>query len=140
MRSKQISNNTYCLRIDKGEEIIASITKCCKQHKITSGYFSGIGATNNLTIGIFNDKTKKYTSHTLKTFMEITSLVGNISTKDNEIYLHAHINVADHSLIVKGGHLNQAIISVTGEVFITKCNKKLVRQFDKQVGINLLKI
>ncbi|MDR3330371.1 MAG: DNA-binding protein [Mycoplasmataceae bacterium] len=141
MKSKQLSNNVYCLKIEKGEEVITTITKCCKQHNITSGYFTGIGGSNNVTIGIFNENTKKYKPHVIKQpLLEITSLVGNISTKGNEIYLHAHINVSDSSLNVKGGHLIQAMISITGEIFITKCNKKLVRQFDKQAGINLLKI
>jgi predicted DNA-binding protein with PD1-like motif len=65
--------------------------------------------------------------------------MGNISLLEKQPFLHAHINVSDASCNVKGGHLKSAIISVTCEIFITKCNKKLVRQYDKQVGINLLK-
>ncbi|MDR1235017.1 MAG: DNA-binding protein [Mycoplasmataceae bacterium] len=140
MKYLKISNNQYCLKLERGDEIIKSLQLFCASQKINSGYFSGIGATNNITLGIFDDKTKKYNSHTLKDALEITSLTGNISTLNNQIYLHAHINVSDHSLIVKGGHLNNAIISVTCEIFLTKVNKKLPRYFDKEVGINLLKI
>jgi predicted DNA-binding protein with PD1-like motif len=46
--------------------------------------------------------------------------------------------VCDSSLKVKGGHLQSAIVSVTCEIFLTKSNKKLIRQFDKQTGINIL--
>jgi predicted DNA-binding protein with PD1-like motif len=139
MQYLKISPNQYCLRLDVNDEVVESIKSFCKQLKITGGCFSGIGATNNVSLGIFDEHTKKYTMHSYKKSLEITSLNGNISTFNNEPYIHTHINLSDHSLKVFGGHLNQAVISVTAEIFITKCNKKLVRQFDKRVGINLLK-
>jgi predicted DNA-binding protein with PD1-like motif len=64
--------------------------------------------------------------------------MGNVSLLNNKPFIHAHITVSDGSLNVKGGHLKTALVSVTCEIFFTKFNKKLVRQFDEQVGINLL--
>ncbi len=46
--------------------------------------------------------------------MEITSLVGNISQMNGEVYLHIHINLANEENKVFGGHLTSAIISATG--------------------------
>ena len=79
MKYIKLSHNQYCLRIIRGEEILTTINTFCKKQKIIGGYFSGIGATNNVTIGIYNEKSKKYLSTTLKGSWEITSLIGNIS-------------------------------------------------------------
>ena len=50
--------------------------------------------------------------------MEITSLVGNVSQMDGEVYLHIHVNIADENNNVFGGHLTSAVISATGEIII----------------------
>lgn len=138
MKYIKISPNEYCICLQRGEEIMHSITNFCNKHKIWSGYFHGIGATNNLTIGIYNEENKNYVSTNLLDSFEITNLLGNISYFKNKPFIHSHINVCDSSLKVKGGHLQSAIVSVTCEIFLTKSNKKLIRQFDKQTGINIL--
>ncbi|MDR0739542.1 MAG: DNA-binding protein [Mycoplasmataceae bacterium] len=140
MKFIKITRNKYCIKLERGDEIVKSIQMFCTQQKIKSGYFLGLGATNDLTIGIFNDKTKKYISHALKGDYEITSLIGNISSLDEKPYLHVHINVGDKSLIVKGGHLNKAVISVTAELILVKTNKKISRSLDQETGLNLLNL
>jgi predicted DNA-binding protein with PD1-like motif len=140
MQYRQLNNNTYCLRLDVGDEIIKNLTQFCREQKIMSGYFTGIGATDDVTIGVFDTQTKKYLQTKLTGSYEITNLTGNITTKDNEIYLHAHINLGDHSLIVRGGHLNRAVISITCEIFITRTECKLERVLDEKTGINVIKL
>ena len=46
--------STYILRIDRGEEILASITTLCNAEKIRLGSVSGIGAVGEVTLGVFN--------------------------------------------------------------------------------------
>ncbi|MDR3163574.1 MAG: DNA-binding protein [Mycoplasmataceae bacterium] len=140
MRYVKISASQYCLRLEKGDEILQAINDFCKEAHVCTGYFHGIGATNSLTISIYDQKQGRYIQQTLKQSLEITSLSGNISLLNNEIYLHAHINASDYTLKVFGGHLNRAIISVTAEIFVTSYKKKILRKFDKTIGINLLKI
>ncbi|MDR0675154.1 MAG: DNA-binding protein [Mycoplasmataceae bacterium] len=135
----RINIHEYCLRLERGEEIMQTIAIFCRQQKISSGQFQGIGATNNLVIGVYNKKRKNYRYTTLKKSFEITNLIGNISLLNNQPFLHAHINVSDDSLNVIGGHLKSAIISVTGEFFLTKYDKKFARQYDETIGINLLR-
>ena len=46
--------STYILRIDRGEEILESITALCRKEKIYLGSISGIGAVGEVTLGVFN--------------------------------------------------------------------------------------
>ena len=65
------------------------------------------------------------------------TLIGNITRKENEVYLHCHINFSDASLNTFGGHLVKAVISATGEIIITKIDGEVNRRFDEEIGLNL---
>lgn len=133
-------DNTYIVRIEKGEEVISKITDLCNKESIKLGNITGIGATDKLTIGLFDTTSKQYHKTTLTGPMEITSLMGNISTKDGETYLHLHINVCNSDMVVYGGHLNECYISATCELHITKIDGEVDRYFDESIGLNLYKL
>lgn len=133
-------DNTYVVRIEKGEEVINKITELCKNESIKLGSITGIGATDKLVIGLFDTNSKQYHKTTLTGPMEITSLMGNISTKDGETYLHLHINVCNGDMHVYGGHLNECYISATCELYITKIDDEVDRYFDESIGLNLYKL
>jgi len=137
MEAKKFAN-TYVLRIDKGEEVVETIKKFCKKEAITLGSISGLGATNNATIGLFDIAKKQYFSRTLSEDLEITALVGNISQKDGEVYLHLHATLADKNQNCFGGHLNSCVISATGEIIITSIEGIVGRKFDEDTGLNLM--
>lgn len=131
--------NKYVLRLDKGEEVISSITKFCKNEDVRLGSIVGLGASNEVTIGLFDVVNKKYHKKTLKESLEITSLVGNISRMNNEVYLHIHINVCNEDMMVFGGHLNECYISATSEIVIDTIKGEVDREYNDDVGLNLYK-
>ena len=127
----------YVVRLDIGDEVISSITRLCNDENILLGSVSGIGACDYIKIGLYDTVNKKYISTELIGLMEITSLNGNISTKDDEVYLHLHINVCNDKMQVFGGHLNECRISATCEIIITKIDGIINRNFDESIGLNL---
>ena len=129
--------NRYVLRLDRGEEVLTQLEAFCRQEGITAGYAVGLGAANRVTMGLFDTTEKVYHKTTVTGPMEITSLVGNISTKDGEIYLHFHINVCNEQMQVMGGHLNECIISATGELNVIRIDGPLERKFSDEIGLNL---
>lgn len=133
-------DNTYVVRIEKGEEVISKLTDLCNKESIKLGSITGIGATDKLVIGLFDTNSKQYHKTTLTGPMEITSLMGNVSTKDGETYLHIHINVCNADMQVYGGHLNECYISATCELHITKIDGEVDRYFDESIGLNLYKL
>lgn len=131
--------NTYVLRLDKGEEIVATLKKFCSDQKIRLGWIKGIGAVGEVMIGLFETSTKEYHSLKLKGDFEITSLLGNISTMEGETYLHLHINLGDSEHKTWGGHLSKAVISATGEIMIEAIEGEVDRAFSEEIGLNLYK-
>ena len=129
------SGNRYVLRLNRGEEIIASISDLCRKENIKAA----IGATQSVEAGFYSFKKKKYCGYCFNQNMEILSLLGNISTKDGEPYLHLHIVVSNDEGEALGGHLTKAVISVTAEIFIDTLDIDINREPDSLTGINLIK-
>jgi len=127
------------LRLDPGDEVLTGIGVVCKAENVRLGRVSGIGAVDKVTIGLFQPDTKVYHSTTLERPFEITALAGNISEMNGELYLHVHITVADISRIAFGGHLNEAVVSATAEIWIDIFEGEVDRELSDTVGLNLLK-
>ncbi|MCF7886067.1 MAG: DNA-binding protein [Candidatus Marinimicrobia bacterium] len=127
----------YVIRIEKGEEIIATLEKFCQKENIKAGSIIGIGAAGELEIGHFEAATKEYHSKKFEGDLEIAPLAGNISTKDGEVYLHIHANISDAELKSYSGHLNSAIVSATFECIIKKFEGQIGRKFSPEIGLNL---
>ncbi len=138
MESKK-TGNRYIVRLDKGEEVVETIKLFCKKNDIKLGQFTGLGAADKIKVGLFNVKTKEYHSKEFTGDYEIAPLYGNITTMNGEIYLHFHINFSDDKHNSYGGHLNYAFVSATFEGVIEVIEGAVDRQFDKDVGLNLLK-
>lgn len=132
-------NNHYVVRIDKGEEIISGIKELCQKEKINTGSISGIGACDLIEIGLFNVKTKEYKTEVFKGMFEITALTGNITSKDGEVYVHLHVNFSDETNAVRGGHFVKADVSAACEIIINRIEGAVDREFNQEIGLNLLK-
>ncbi|MFH1399062.1 MAG: PPC domain-containing DNA-binding protein [Candidatus Woesearchaeota archaeon] len=131
-------NDHFIIRIDKGEEIVETLTKFCKQHSVKLGKITGVGATNKIKIGLFETAPKKYHASELTGDFEICSLTGNISTMDKEPYLHLHCTIADKNHNSFGGHLTSAYVSATFEVILEKIDGEIDRKFSEEIGLNLI--
>jgi predicted DNA-binding protein with PD1-like motif len=134
----QLIDNKVIVCIDKGEEIVSSLKQLCKQLDIILGSIVGIGATDDVIIGLMNTKTKKYQSTKFTGDHEISSLIGNITTMNNEVYLHLHVTVCNAEHKTFGGHLTSAVVSATFEGVIDIIDGQVNRRFDQATELNLL--
>lgn len=131
-------DDTYVVRLKRGEEVIEELKKLCKEEDIKLAEITGLGASNLVEIGVFNPGTKEYNTKVFEGMFEITSLVGNVTRKDGEVYLHIHINFGDENGAVLGGHLVQAKISATSEIIIREIPGEVGRELSEEIGLNLL--
>ena len=131
--------NKYIIRIDKGEEVVETLKKFCTKNNLKLGTITGLGATNKVTIGLFEAQSKKYFSKELIGNHEIAPLYGNITTMNGEVYLHLHVNLGNDEHKSFAGHLNSAIVSATVEVVIDAIEGEVEREFSDEIGLNLLK-
>lgn len=132
-------NDTYVVRLEKGEEVITALKSFCVKEKIGAASITGIGASNYVEAGFFDAIEKRYYPKKYEEDLEILALNGNISSLNNEPYIHLHITIADSQGRVLGGHLSKAVISVTCEIFVQKLDITLERYKDGEFGIYFIK-
>lgn len=132
----QVFGNTIVARMDRGEEILAEVKEICTRENIRLASISALGAVSHVLVGLYQMENKSYYSITLDKDMELTALVGNVTTKDGEVYLHLHATFSDINGNAFGGHLNEAVISGTCEMFIQKIDGDIGRCINPDTGLN----
>jgi predicted DNA-binding protein with PD1-like motif len=135
MQSRKVGSTSFVMRIERGEEIVTSLGKFCKDQKIKGGFFYGVGACDNVVLAHYNVGTKKYKEVSFKKPLEMASLTGSIGYEKNLI-VHAHAVFADDKMQTIAGHLVSAVVSGTAEVHLIKL-PNLPKRFDKKTGLKL---
>ncbi len=130
----------YLVRLARGEEIVASLKALALKEKIQLAQVQGLGAVNDLTVGVYDTEAKVYRSNHFTGAFEMLSLSGSIDTMKGEFYSHYHIAVGDKDGHAWGGHLNQAYISATCELMLTLLPGTIDRVKDPETGLNLWKL
>lgn len=129
--------STIAVRLNRGEELMAKLKEVCKAEQISAGTISGIGASDYAVVALYEVNNRQYHSHSIEGEREMTSILGNVSQKDGEVYLHVHAAFVDKTGKCTGGHLNEAWISGTCEVFIQCLDGKIGRTVDAGTGLNV---
>lgn len=108
------------IRVDRGDEIIASILDVCREEGIHSATFSGIGGCSDAEILTFDPDTRSFTSDYCEGSLELVALMGNvISSVTDGPHWHAHALFAyrdggEHRTV--SGHLKSATVRYTAEI------------------------
>ncbi len=139
MRYKQFGNK-YIVRAEKNEELVATLKNFCREKEIKLGTILGLGAADKITLGLFKTETKKYFPEEFSGDFELTSVLGNISRMNGEVYLHLHANISDEHCQTFGGHLSSAVISGTFEGVIEAIDGEIGRKYNEDIGLNLYDI
>lgn len=106
------------LRLDPKDEITESIIKLAEKENISAAGVSGIGATDDFTVGVFDMKKGDYEKFFYNGNHEINVLTGNITEVNGKPYVHLHLSATGKGGKVVGGHLIKAIISLTAEIIV----------------------
>lgn len=122
----------------RGQEVVKETLAFCVQKNISAAYFTAIGAVSSAEISYYDIQKREYLSRSFGD-VEIDAITGNIAVMDGKLVLHAHGNFSDREMKTVGGHLNRAVVSGTCEVFLVPLKESLVRKFDEDTGLNLIK-
>lgn len=142
MKSTSIGERgeSHVLVFDKGDEVIAGLTRFASEQRITGGHFTAIGAFSDVTLGFLDPESKKYEPIELDEQVEAVSLVGDVMLENDEPLIHAHVVVAKRDGSAHGGHLLEAHVWPTLEVVLTESPSHLRRRVDPETGLPLIAV
>ena len=135
----QFSKNQdqYYVTLDKDEYINESLLEISKSKNIQSGWINGIGAAENITLGAYPLKLRDYIKKKFEGEFELTSLMGNISTKNGNPFVHIHASISDEACNAYGGHLFSGTITATAELVILSSDSAVNRKESSEIGLYL---
>lgn len=129
------------IRLEKGDMLIDSIIELARNESITGGYFSGVGAVKNITIGFRNDQTNRYEFSEIHETCELASLQGTLGEKDGKPIPHLHAVLAHWGGMVSAGHIKNAEIAITAEIFLNLTpGVNMARTYDPETQLDLINI
>ncbi len=111
MMEKEIKK-VHLFRVPANEDAIEYLKKFASYRGIRCAWFNAIGALKNAEIGYYSVGQKRYIKEYIDDQCELLSGMGNISTVQNDIFVHFHVVLGRRDFWVKGGHL------ISGKVFV----------------------
>ncbi len=124
-------------RLFEDEDLVEAVTQMAKERQIKAGFFALIGTLKKAEMGFFHKG--QYEPIAMTERLEIVSCIGNISVKERDPVVHAHITVSNRKGKVFGGHvLPGCIVAATGElVLIEAPDSGLQRKLDEKTQLYL---
>ena len=129
---------TYLLVFRTGQEVMKGLVAFAREHGVTAGHLTGVGALSDAVVGYFDADTKAYLKHREEGQQELLSLTGNIARYDNAPFYPVHVALGRRDGQARGGHLFEASVRPTVEVFVTTYAKAVRRHIDPEWGLPLL--
>jgi uncharacterized protein len=125
-------------RLDHGADLLEEITKMCRAEKIRMGRVEAIGAVSGARLGFYNQTTREYQFFVLEEALEILSLSGNVSEKDGDVMVHAHVVLSDEKGRAFGGHLAPGTTIFACECLVEVLDGPVLeRSYDEPTGLPL---
>ncbi|MCK4385890.1 MAG: DNA-binding protein [candidate division Zixibacteria bacterium] len=132
------TQNGYLVRLEKGEEVIKTLSSFVEEQNILGGFVFGLGAFKDLTLGYYDSTKKEYIKKFIGDDLEFGNLTGSIAYVEGKPFVHAHVSAAGSDMKAFCGHLFSATISGTGEFMVIPSESKVERKPDPETGLTLL--
>lgn len=134
----KITDDIHILRINKGEDVVSTLTKHCEDTGIKNALFTGIGAVEWLKCGYYALTEKQYYFTEYDELVEVVSLTGNVMLKDERPFIHVHGVFTNTKNEAFGGHIVEMRAGVVVEVTLTPLSSAITRTHDECIGLYLM--
>jgi hypothetical protein len=122
----------------KGSSVTEEIIRIAAAEGIRTATVEAIGGVDRLTIAYYNREKRSYDEHRYEEFLEVTSLFGNLTTRDERPFLHVHGNFGRRDMSVIGGHVISASVFPTLEAVLTPTTNIALRRLDEETRLTLI--
>jgi len=128
----------YAVIFSKGDEAFSGLMDFADKYHVTSGHFTAIGALSGAVLAWFDPQKKLYKEIPIKEQVEVLSMIGDFALYQGKPALHTHMVVGHSDGHASGGHVIEATVSPTLEVFVTVDPVPLQKKFDPETDLTLI--
>jgi predicted DNA-binding protein with PD1-like motif len=128
----------YAIVLAKGDEVMSGLTDFARKYQVKSASFTAIGAFSGATVAWFDEGRKEFKLIPLHEQMELVSMIGDIALSGDQPVVHTHVSLAASDGSVRGGHLIEANVFPTLELFMTVYLTPLHKEPEQETGLKLI--
>ncbi|MHC1742461.1 MAG: PPC domain-containing DNA-binding protein [Syntrophobacteraceae bacterium] len=138
-RYQQVTGSkTWMGRLNHGADLLEELNTLCRREGARLGRIEALGAVQRACLGYYDQVQRVYQFITLDQHLEILNLTGNVSLKDGQPFVHAHVTLGDDEGSAFGGHLAPGTVIFACEFVLQVFDgPDLVREFDDETGLPL---
>ena len=129
---------TYAVIFGSGDEVASGLTEFAEKNHIQSGHLTAVGAFSGAVLAYFDRDRKEYKKITIDEQVEVLSFIGDFALDKGKPALHAHVVVGFPDGHTMGGHLLEAHVWPTLEVFLVASPTPLQKQLDPDSHLDLI--
>lgn len=126
------------LRVQRGEQIMEQIAAVCEKENILAAEITGIGACDRARASVFCDPQAGYHTNEWNEPLELASLTGNATRRAGAPHVHCHAVFCRKDGTAVGGHLEDARVAGTAEIFLHLLQNEIGRRADSETGLQLM--
>jgi predicted DNA-binding protein with PD1-like motif len=127
MRHHHFGQGRYVLRLDPGEEVVASLRAFAHEVGIEAGVVTGLGSVDTVVLGFLDREGSEYVRRRFEERMEVGSLTGSLSMEGERPFVHLHAVVAPQEMLAYTGHVHEARVAAVLELYVTALPGRLDR-------------
>jgi uncharacterized protein len=132
---------TFAIALESGDRLMESITRFAAEERLAASEFTAIGAFASAKLACFDPESRGYVDIPVDEQVELASLNGRITRPEGgegDPHLHVHCVLSRRDGSAIAGHLMEAEVRPTAEVFVTDSPTELHRRTDPESGLPLL--
>ncbi|XYH93789.1 PPC domain-containing DNA-binding protein [Sorangium sp. So ce1128] len=115
----RLNDGSYAVHIDRGEGVIASLTRFAVKERIYMARVYGVGGVRDTMLGCFDLERGEYCRRRFPEYRELVSASGSVTLgADGQPFVHLHAAFAGHDFQVIGGHLFETEVAIIGQMFV----------------------
>ncbi len=139
-RLREADPRELALIFETGDRPVEGLSALAEERGLGASRFTAIGAFQEATIAWFDPSAKEYLRRTLREQLEVVSLIGNVTLgPDGARRVHAHVTLGRRDYDVRAGHLVEAVVRPTLELFLVETPGELHRREDPESGLPLIR-
>ena len=131
-------DRVFLLRLERGDAFVESLARFAGERGVSAARIEGIGAFADAALGFYDLERKDYDRFSVDEDAEVLSLLGNLTRKEGEPWVHAHVTLGRRDGAAVGGHLFEGHVAATLEVFVSEAPGELIRETDDETGLALI--
>lgn len=124
----------WLVRLERGEKVVESLKIWCGENSIEGGFLVGLGAVDEVELAHYDVETKTYSTVKFGEPFEVTNLTGSIGIGE-QLVVHAHISLGRKDMSMVGGHLVEARVSGTMEMWVMASEDVWRKVKDEKTGL-----